>query len=254
MVTFTEAQVLGWIAAWLWPFVRVLGLFTSAPVLSMKAVPRRVRIGLALLVVICAEPSLPPMPEVPLSSAMALMVMAQQILIGVTLGFAARVVFAAIEFAGEIVGLQMGLNFASFFDPMQGGQATAVSRFYGTTAAWLFVVMNGHLLLTAAVLHSFETFPVSAEPLAFLTQVQPQVWGAEIFKLVLWVSLPVVAMLALTNVVMGLVARVAPQMNIFSIGFPFTLGVGLTGLWLTLPMMQAPFTMAIERMLGMFGG
>ncbi|WP_459761470.1 flagellar biosynthetic protein FliR, partial [Lacticaseibacillus paracasei] len=82
-----------------------------------------------------------------------------------------------------------------------------------------------------------------------LQVVQPQVWGAEIFKLGLWVSLPVVAMLALTNLVMGLVARVAPQMNIFSIGFPVSIGVGLTGLWLTLPMMQVPFTMAIERML-----
>jgi len=162
-------------------------------------------------------------------------------------------VFAAIEFAGELVGLQMGLNFAAFFDPMRGGQIAAVSRLYGTVAACLFVVMNGHLLLTAALIHSFEAFPVSAQPLAFLQVVQPQVWGAEIFKLGLWVSLPVLAMLALTNVVMGLVARVAPQMNIFTIGFPITLGVGFTGLWLSLPVMQVPFTMAIERMLAMFG-
>ena len=112
--------------------------------------------------------------------------------------------------------------------------------------------MNGHLLLTAAVLQSFQAFPVSPEPLAFLKVVQPQTWGAELFKLGLWVSLPVVAMLILINKVMGLVARVAPQMNIFSVGFPVTLGVGLTGLWLTLPMMQQPFTMAIERMLGYF--
>ncbi|MGH6648279.1 flagellar biosynthetic protein FliR, partial [Aquabacterium sp.] len=104
----------------------------------------------------------------------------------------------------------------------------------------------------AAVIHSFDTFPVSAQPLAFLSVVQPQVWGAEIFKLGLWVSLPVVAMLSLVNLVMGLISRVAPQMNIFSIGFPVTLGVGLTGLWLTLPMMQVPLTMAIERMLGYF--
>jgi len=146
----------------------------------------------------------------------------------------------------------MGLNFASFFDPMSGGQVTAVSRFYGTSAAWLFVVMNGHLMLTGAVLNSFQTFPVSAEPLAFLHVVQPQVWGAEVFKLGLWVSLPVVSMLILVNLVMGLVARVAPQMNIFSVGFPVTLGVGLTGLWLTLPMMQTPLTMALERMMGYF--
>ncbi len=252
MVSFNEAQVMAWIAPWLWPFFRVLGLFTAAPVLSMRVIPRRVRLALAVLIVVCAQPSLPEMPPINLNSPQALMVIAQQVLIGLTMGFAARVVFAAIEFAGELVGLQMGLNFASFFDPMSGGQVTAVSRFYGTVATWLFVVMNGHLMLTGAVLGSFNAFPVSTEPLAFLHVVQPQVWGAEVFKLGLWVSLPVVAMLALTNLVMGLVARVAPQMNIFSIGFPVTIGVGLTGLWLTLPMMQVPFTMAIERMLALF--
>jgi flagellar biosynthetic protein FliR len=174
VVSFSEAQVLAWITPWLWPFFRVLGLFTSAPVLSMKVVPRRVRMSLALLIVMAAQPSLPPMPGIDMNSAQALMVLAQQVLIGLTMGFAARVVFASVEFAGELVGLQMGLNFAAFFDPMSGGQVTAVSRFYGTTAAWLFVVMNGHLLLTGAVLHSFTAFPVAPEPLAFLTAVQPQ--------------------------------------------------------------------------------
>ncbi len=252
MVSFNEAQVMAWIAPWLWPFFRVLGLFTAAPVLSMKVIPRRVRVSLALLIVVCAQPSLPAMPPLPPNSAEAFMVVMHEVLIGLTMGFAARVVFAGIEFAGELVGLQMGLNFASFFDPTTGGQVTAVSRLYGTTAAWLFVVMNGHLLLTAAVLHSFEAFPVSPQPLVFLQAIQPQVWGAEIFRLGLWVSLPVVAMLLLVNLVMGLVARVAPQMNIFSVGFPVTLGVGMTGLWLTLPMMQAPLTMALERMLSLF--
>lgn len=252
MVSFTEAEVLAWVTLWLWPFFRVLGLFTAAPVLSQRSIPRRVRLALSLLIVMAAQPSLPPMPPIAVNSAQAFMVIAQQVLIGLTMGFAARVVFAAIEFAGEIVGLQMGLNFASFFDPMSGGQSTSVSRFYGTCAAWLFVVMNGHLLLTAAVVQSFNSFPVSDQPLAFLTQVQPQTWGAEIFKIGLWVSLPIVGMLALVNLVMGLISRVASQMNIFSIGFPVTLGVGLTGLWLTLPMMQTPLTMALERMLGYF--
>lgn len=252
MVSFTEAEVLAWVTVWLWPFFRVLGLFTAAPVLSQRSIPRRVRLALSLLIVVAAQPSLPPMPPIAVNSAQAFMVIAQQVLIGLTMGFAARVVFAAIEFAGEIVGLQMGLNFASFFDPMSGGQSTSVSRFYGTCAAWLFVVMNGHLLLTAAVVQSFNSFPVSDQPLAFLTQVQPQTWGAEIFKIGLWVSLPIVGMLALVNLVMGLISRVASQMNIFSIGFPVTLGVGLTGLWLTLPMMQTPLTMALERMLGYF--
>jgi flagellar biosynthetic protein FliR len=252
MVSFSEAQLLAWISPWLWAFFRVLGLFTTAPVISMRMVPRRVRVGLALLIVVAAQPALPVFPSIDLNSPDALMVIIQQVLIGATIGFAARVVFAAIEYAGELVGLQMGLNFASFFDPVAGGQITAVSRFYGTTASWLFVVMNGHLLLTGAVLHSFTVFPVAPEPLAFLSAVQPQVWGTELFKLGVWVSLPVVAMLLLVNMVMGLISRVSPQMNVFSVGFPLTLAAGLTGLWLTLPLMQAPLTMAIERMLSQF--
>ena len=252
MIGFSEAQLLQWIVPLLWPLLRVLGLFTAAPVLSMRAIPVRVRVGLALLTALCVQPVLPPMPVVPLDSPTALAMVVQQVFIGVTIGFAAKTVFTAIEFAGELIGLQMGLNFASFFDPTTGGQVTAVSRLYGTTAAWLFVVMNGHLLLTSAVLHSFSAFPVSAEPLSILAAIQPAVWGAEVFRLGLWVSLPVVSMLLLVNVVMGLVARVAPQMNIFSVGFPVTLGVGMTGLWLTLPMMQTPLTMALERMLALF--
>lgn len=252
MVTFTEAQVMAWISPWLWPFLRMLGLFTLAPVLSLNAIPRRVRVGLALLVVVAAQPSLPQMPVVALNSTEALMVALQQVLIGATVGFAARVIFAAIEFAGEIIGLQMGLNFASFFDPLAGGQSTAVSRFYGTCATWLFVVMNGHLLLTMALLDSFTSFPVGPNPLDFVRTLQPQVWGAEIFSLGLWVALPIVSMLLLVNMVMGVIARVSPQMNVFSIGFPISIGIGITGLWLTLPMMQMPFTAALERMLGYF--
>jgi flagellar biosynthetic protein FliR len=254
MITFSEAQIMAWITPWIWPFFRVMGLFTSAPVLSTRAIPRRVRLALSLLIVVAAQPSLPEMPAIAINSAQSVMVVVQQVLIGVTLGFAARVIFAAIEFAGEIVGLQMGLNFASFFDPLMGTQSTAVSRFYGTCAAWLFVVMNGHLLITAAVVQSFTTFPVGPDPMTVIKTLQPQVWGAEVFKLGLWISLPVVAMLTLVNMVMGLIARVAPQMNVFSVGFPISIGVGLTGLWLTLPLMQGPFTMALERMLGYFGG
>jgi flagellar biosynthetic protein FliR len=110
--------------------------------------------------------------------------------------------------------------------------------------SWLFIVINGHLLLIAAIVQSFHVFPVGAEPFAFLRSMQPQVWGAEIFALGLWIALPLVAMLLFVNFVLGIVSRVAQQMNVFAIGFPITLSVGLLGVLLTLPMMSAPFTMA----------
>jgi flagellar biosynthetic protein FliR len=252
MPTFTEAQVWAWMSPLLWPFVRTLALFSALPMFSQRAVPVRLRIGLAFLIALCAQAGMPPMPVVPLDSPVALMVLLQQLVIGLTLGFAVRLIFAAVEFAGEIVGLQMGLNFAGFFDPTTGGQTTAVSRFFGVSVSWLFIVINGHLLVIAALVASFEAFPVGPEPMAFVRQVQPQVWGAEMFHLGLWIALPLVAMLLFVNLVLGLISRVAQQMNIFAIGFPITLGIGLIGALLTLPMMQMPFTMALERMLTHF--
>ena len=132
-MTFTEAQVLAWVSPLLWPFLRVLALFGAMPVVAQRSVPMRLRVALAFLIALCAQAALPEMPRVALDSAQGLLVVVQQVLIGVSLGFAARIVFAAIEFAGEIVGLQMGLNFAGFFDPATGGQATTLSRFYGVS-------------------------------------------------------------------------------------------------------------------------
>ena len=252
MLTFTDTQVLAWITPILWPFLRVLALFGTLPIFAQRGVPARVRVALAFLIAFCAQASLPAMPVIALDSGAAVLAIVQQILIGASLGFAVRIVFAAVEFAGEMVGLQMGLNFAGFFNPMTGGEATATSRFFGTVVSWLFIVTGGHLLLIAAVVQSFYAFPVGPEPFAFLRAVQPQVWGAEVFSLGLWIALPMTAMLLFVNLVMGIISRVAQQMNIFSIGFPITVSVGLIGMLLTLPMMQVPFTMALERMLQQF--
>ena len=252
MITFNEAQLLQWLSPLLWPFVRVLALFSTLPVFGQRMVPIRVRVGLAFFIALCAQVSMPAMPVVALDSAQAFLLVIQQVLIGMSIGFAVRLIFAAVEFAGELVGLQMGLNFAAFFDPISAATATASSRFLGTLVAWLFIVINGHLLVILATVQSFHAFPVGPQPFAFLRATQPHVWGAEVFRLGTWIALPMVAMLLFVNLLLGVISRVASQMNVFSIGFPITLGVGLIGLLLTLPMMQVPFTMALERMLGMF--
>ena len=252
MVSFTEAQLLAWITPLLWPFLRALALFSALPLLGTRTVPARVRVALAAFIALAAQASLPEMPVVPLDSALGFVLIAQQVVLGLALGFAVRIAFAAVEFAGEIVGLQMGLNFAGFFDPISAANATATSRFFGTMVAWLFIVIDGHLLVIAALVHSFTVFPVGPEPFEFLRVHAPQRWAAEIFSTGLWIALPLVAMLLFVNLVLGMISRVASQINIFAIGFPITLGVGLLGLVLTLPSLQTPFTMALERLLANF--
>jgi flagellar biosynthetic protein FliR len=252
MITFTEAQLLAWITPLVWPFLRALALFTALPVLGTRTVPMRVRVALAAFIAFAAQAALPAPPPVPLDSSLAVALVAQQMVIGLALGFSVRLVFAAVEFAGEIIGLQMGLNFAGFFDPITAGTATTTSRFFGTTIAWLFIVVNGHLLLVAALVQSFDAFPVAPEPFAFLRTVTPHRWGAEIFSTGLWIALPLVTMLLFVNLVLGAISRVAPQINIFAIGFPVTLAVGLLGMLLTLPALSGPFTTALERALANF--
>jgi flagellar biosynthetic protein FliR len=252
MITFTEAQLLAWITPMIWPFLRALALFSVMPVLGTRTVPVRVRIALAAFIALAAQPSMPAAPVVPLDSPQAFLLVAQQVLIGVALGFAVRIVFAALEFAGEIIGLQMGLNFAGFFDPLTASAGTATSRFFGTTIAWLFIVVNGHLLVIAALVDSFTAFPVGPEPFAFIGATLPHRWGAEIFSIGMWIALPMVTMLLFVNLVLGAISRVAPQINIFAIGFPITLSVGLLGMLLTLPAMNGPFVAALERVLERF--
>lgn len=252
MFSVTEAQLLAWITPLAWTFIRILAMFTAMPVFNQRNMPMRVRIALAGLTAYAAQASMPDMPLVALDSAPALMLMLQQLLIGLSLGFAVRIVFASLEFAGELVGLQMGLNYSGFFDPSTGGQGTATSRFFGTLTAFLFIVSNGHLLLINAVVQSFQSFPVGADPFAFLRIAQPQVWGAEIFRIGLWVALPLITMLLFVNLVLGIISRVASQLNIYAVGFPITIGVGLVGMLMTLPLMQMPFTLALEKMLANF--
>jgi flagellar biosynthetic protein FliR len=252
MLTLNEAQVLAWLTPVLWPFLRVLALFTAMPVLGQRNVPARVRIALAFFIALGVAGTAPAGPGVALDSPAAVVLVVQQVLVGVALGFAVRVIFTAIEFAGEVVGLQMGLNFAGFFDPATSQQATATSSFFSTMVGFLFIAMNGHLLVIEAVVQSLTAFPVSAEPFAFLHAVRPETWGAEIFRLGLWIALPLIAILLFVNMMMGIIARVAPQVGIFSVGFPVTLGVGLLGIMFTLPLLQGPFTAALEQMLTLF--
>ena len=253
MISLSESQIMAWLVPVLWPFIRVLALFSSMPVLGQRNVPIRVRIALSFFIALGVAGTVPAgSGNVPLDSPAAILLVVQQVLIGLSLGFAVRIIFTAIEFAGEIIGLQMGLNFAGFFDPATAQQATATSSFFSTMVAFLFIAMNGHLLVIEAVCQSLVAFPVSPEPFAFLHAVRPETWGAEIFRLGLWIALPLIAMLLFINMMLGIIARVAPQISIFSVGFPITMSVGLVGVMFTLPLLQGPFTAALEQMLMLF--
>lgn len=252
MITISEAQLMAWISPILWPFLRVLTVFSVAPLFSMRAVPMRVKIALAFLVALSAQATLAGQPVIALNSREALGAVAQQVVIGLSIGFAVRLVLAAVEFAGEVVGLQMGLNFASFFDPASNAQVSAVARFFGHMALLLFVVINGHLMVLMAVVHSFDRLPVTGNFLQAIGQMRLHELGASLFSSALWIALPMIALLTFVNLVLGVISRVAPQMNIYAVGFPVTLAVGLLGIAATLPMLEQPVVALMQQAIDIF--
>jgi flagellar biosynthetic protein FliR len=252
VITFTEAQLTAWLSPLIWPFLRTLALFTSAPVFSSKAVPVRVRIALAFFVALAAQPSLEGQSIVGINDPGAFGAVLQQLGVGLAIGFAIRVVFSAVELAGEVVGFQMGLGFASFFDPSMGGQSSAVARFFGQMATFMFVVMGGHVMVLMTVVTSFTAFPVDQNFLEALKQLKIYDLGTDLFASGLWMALPMVGMLMFANLALGIVSRVAPQMNIYAIGFPITLTVGLVGMAATLPMLDEPFLALMGRAIDIF--
>lgn len=243
---------MAWLTPILWPFLRVLAVFTAAPIFSSRVFPVRARIALAFLIAFAAQPTLQGQPLIGLDGPQALGAVIQQVGIGLAIGFTVRLILAAVELAGEVVGFQMGLNFAAFFDPAANAQTSAVARFFGHMAALLFVVLNGHLVVLMAVIRSFEVFPVDQSFLEALQRLKLYELGAELFATALWIALPMVGMLMFTNLALGIVSRVAPQMNIYAVGFPITLTVGLVGIAATLPFLDQPFTALMERMIETF--
>jgi flagellar biosynthetic protein FliR len=180
-----------------------------------------------------------------------LLIVLQEMLIGLAMGFSIRLIFAAVEMAGEISSMTMGLGFATFFDPNTQGRTSAISQFLSLVATMLFLSVNAHLVLLSALVESFSTLPVSSIPVYGGGFKQLADWGGRIFSTGVQLSLPIVAALLITNVALGILTRAAPQLNLFGIGFPITLGVGLLVIAMTLPYLGMPiqnlFLDGIER-------
>lgn len=247
MLTISAAKLMAWAGMYLWPFLRVLALFMAAPMFSHRSVPMRVKVGLGVAIAVVIAPTLPLQQQVSLDSAQTLPLVIQQVMIGLALGFILRLAMAGIELAGEMIGLQMGLSFAGFFDPQSQGGGNAVSSFLGVLAMLIFLGINGHLLLIHTLAESFRIFPIGDGMFAMADIRSILAAGADMFRLGLQLALPFIAVLLIVNLSLGVMVRVAPQMNLMSVGMPATITVGFASLFLLLPYLEPPLTLALER-------
>lgn len=234
-MNFTETQLLEWLAAFIWPLIRIGAMFTAAPLFSMNGVPARVRLLLSVALTLVVMPLLPPMPEITLFSFQGFAVALQQLVIGLSSGFIVLMVFAAVIFGGQGIAYSMGLGFAALVDPQNGQQVPVLSQFYVITCTLIFLAVDGHLMLIQMLLDSFTTLPIAAVGLEPSDLWSIIAWSSRVFAGGLLLALPVIASLLLVNVSFGVATRAAPQLNIFSVGFPVTLLLGLLLVWVTLP-------------------
>ncbi|GGX79374.1 flagellar biosynthetic protein FliR [Vogesella alkaliphila] len=237
MFAISDAQINLLVAYFVWPFSRILGVLLADPLFASRSIPRRFKAGFALLLTLLVAPLLPPLPTVPLVSAAGLVIVLQQLLIGIIIGFVMRIVITAVELAGFIMATQMGLGFAMFFDPQHAAQVPAVSRVLTILTTLLFLAFDGHHILLTALMDSFDKMPIGVSvPALSLRQLAE--WGGHLFLWGLWLSLPVVGSLLVTNLAIGVMTRAAPQFNVFSFGFPLTLAIGFIALYLVLPLLE----------------
>lgn len=257
MFTLSSTDLDALLVLFFFPFVRILAWVRFDPLLGNRAVPTRMRVVLALVLTVAIAPILPAAPRVALVSGEGLMVLLQQIAIGAVLGFSLRIVFGIVEVAGQFMGMQMGLSFATLFDPINGAQTPVVSQFLVLVTTLILFSFNGHHLVIAALARSFVEVPVgtalSAQGFAAVVH-----WGGIMFSTGLHIALPVTAALLATNLTIGMMSRAAPQLNIFAIGFPLTLGAGFMVLYFTLAYLPAQldhiWSRAVEAGVGAMRG
>lgn len=245
MLSFNDAQINFLVGSFAWPFTRIIGVFLADPLFATRSIPRKFKAGLVLILTVLLVPILPTVPAVPLVSAPGMLILMQQLVIGLAIGFVMRLVMTSVEIAGFIMGMQMGLGFAMFYNPQSASQEPAVSLLLSMFAYLLFFTFNGPQVLLATLVDSFRILPVGLALPAIGWKMLAD-WGGHMVIWGVWMSLPVVAALLVTNLAIGVMTRAAPQFNVFSFGFPLTLLVGFIAMYFAMPLLVP----AIEQIYG----
>lgn len=238
---YGETELLELVARFVWPMARLSGLFAALPIFSNHGVPMRVRALLAIASTVVIMPTLPAMPDVELFSLSGFLITLEQVLIGLLFGLILHFVFAAIVFGGQNVAFNMGLGFASLVDPVSGVQVPVIAQLYMILATLLFLGMDGHLLIIQLLADSFDAVPIGLAGLAHERWWNIVQWSGRLFAVGVLMSLPLVTALLLVNLGFGVASRSAPQLNIFSVGFPVSLLLGLGLIWVSLPSVMELF-------------
>jgi len=247
---FAELEAQLWV--WLIAMIRPGAAFITAPVFGAPYVPLQLRLVVALALGMAAMQAQPfAMPDGGLVTIAGFMMVAGEVLAGLALGFAVQIGFAAALLAGETIGNVMGLGFAGMVDPASGQSSPAIGQLLSLLTTFLFLAIGGHLILATIIVESYRALPpgnawMSAETINGLV-----LFGGHVFAAGLVIALPVGFALILVQLVMGMLARSAPSLNLFAVGLPATLLAGLVLLAMAIPVMSEGLVASIQQGLAM---
>ncbi len=236
---------------------RVAAMFAAIPVFSGGQIPPQMRLGIAVLFSMLTYPLVKDF--IPTESLTPLdlgLLISAEIILGLLVGFLAQLAFMAAEFAGSLIGYQMGFAAANIFDPSTQSQVALISRFQGIFAILLFLSLDIHHLFLEAIVASFEMLQPGS--LTLSGGAIPMIIEVANHSLILSIRLvaPILALLILSTLTLGIMSRVFPQLNVFMISFPINIGISFIVMGLTLgivaSLLQGEFSSLPERFLNLF--
>ena len=226
--------------------LRVGALMVVAPSFGHRHWLARAKVGLALMVAVVLFPMVAAQPlHLPTGIFPYAFLMVREVLMGAVLGFTVLLLFVAIQFAGQLAGLQMGFGIVNVIDPQSSNQVSIIGQFLNILAILLLLTLDGHHMILSGLVTSFETIPLGGVSFQDGLMFKLMDLTAQVFIIAVKISAPILMALFLVTAAMGVLARTVPQMNVFLIGFPLQIGVGLAALVIALPL----FSVFVERLL-----
>lgn len=220
--------------------IRFSSLFLTTPLFSSAVIPLKIKAGLSLLISLLIYPTIfTPGREIafPASLIEVGFQVGNELLVGVVLGFVTYLTFSTVHLAGQFMDLRMGFAMVNVIDPFTSSDAPLMGQFKNILALLIFLVCNGHHQIIAALIKSFQILPVTKPMftpslMEFVLRV-----GGDIFLLGFRLALPIIAVLFIVDVLFGFIARTVPQMNVFIMGFPVKIILGILVLFLAMPVL-----------------
>jgi flagellar biosynthetic protein FliR len=220
-------------------FLRIGAILIMIPIMGERSVPLRVKGGLAILISLLLLPTvritLPAQSESEAEIFLLAIAMCSEVLIGIVIGFAAKIIFSGIQFAGQMIGIQIGFSIVNVIDPISSAQVSVISEFQYLVALLIYLAVDAHHMFIVAIADSYRFVAPFAYHFSGSLIQHILVISKELFVTAIKICAPVMAVLFFTNVALGVVARTVPQINIFIVGFPLQIAIGLTILALISP-------------------